>query len=176
MDSKIYKYGTQYYSFEEMYQLYKSTSYDMRKKMKDCMCHFILAEILKKGGLYKYGEDLDNVALFESQHMESHLSKRQQVIYQLKIAKLMGFAEFKNKYKASELVNGEWVLNKLVSLTIGSSYPKDEQDDFSLINYNDMSEEECTAVADNFLKNIWNEELVQYRFPKKLGKSRNIND
>ena len=172
LSKKIYKYGPQFYSFEEMYHLYNDAALSAKRKTIDCMYHYILAQILKKGGLQRQGDYLDSIALFEFEHMNLQMSKIQQLIYKLKIAKLLGLALIKNGYKASEFVNGEWLSKKLISITVGSSYPVDEFNGFTLINYGDLSEGECSAIADNFIRNLWNEEFVQYRHPKGLEKTK----
>ena len=49
--------------------------------------------------------------------------------------------------------NGELFLNNIINSTL-DSYEKDELNDFSLIKYQLLSEDECLAIANNFVRCI----------------------
>ena len=74
-------------------------------------------------------------------------------------------------------MNGEWTLKKLILATLGSNYPINQIDDFVLLDYSSFSDGELTAIAENFMRNIWNVELEQYKgfitYSKKNTKSNN---
>lgn len=171
-ERKVYKYGENYYTFKEIHNLYENSNY--KKETKDCICNFILAEILKRGELAKEGEALDSLTSYRVKHIGKSMNKSESFLYNrimsLMKFKILGLAAIKNSYKASELMNGEWILNKLVSLTLGANYPINQIDDFVLINCMDLSSEQCIAIAENFIRNIWNEELIQYKNSKTYSK------
>ena len=138
IEKRIYKFGEEYYSFEEINNIYTRASDNKKKNIKDCVCHFILADILKRGNQQKHGEELDNIAMYEFEHIETGMSKGENIVYSLLISRLLGLAGIKNRYKASVLKNGEWFLNNLVSLTLGSSYPTYSNENLKLVNHNDL--------------------------------------
>ncbi len=174
LNKKIYRYGNEYYSIEELYDLYEKSNPNKRKTMKDCLCHFILLEIFKKAGNNKYSSNLESIADIEFKYIEANLSKFEKYLYNkeynIRLKKLLGIGGIINKYKASELINGEWLLEKIVSLSLGSNYMIDEYNGFSLINYNNLSVDECIVITENFKRNIWNEEFSFYNSPKNLIK------
>ncbi len=83
---------------------------------------------------------------------------------------LFGLNGIINGYKINEFINGEWLLNKIVSLTLGSSYHVQSRDDFSLIDYDNLETDECLAIINNYKRNIKNLELVYYKPAKVLNK------
>ena len=175
LEEKIYQYGDSFYTFEEICELFVHTGFEKKQKFKDCLAHFLLAQILRKGGFSKYADIIDDLGRLEKSGIDKNLSKVEEFFhrneYSLKVKRLFGLSGIINKYKISEFVNGEWLLKKLVSSTIGSSYDVLEQDDFSLINIDGLTDEECHAISDNFQRNMRNEELVFYK-SKRLEKER----
>ena len=175
INNKIYKYGEGYYNIEEIYDLYKHIGVDKRKPMRDCICHYILSEIFKKGKNHKYEERLEEIANLEFQLLESNIDKKERKRlnseYTKVLRRLLGLGGFINKYKRNELINGEWILNKLVSETIGSNYEIDDYHGFTFIKYDTLTNGECEAIEENFKRNIWNEPLVFYNSPKTLNKT-----
>ena len=172
LEEKIYKYGDSYYSFKEMYEIYNRTFPTKKKQFKDCIAHYILSEIFRKCDLVKEANNIEAIADIEKNNLNIKPSKMSRFInekeYLLRVKFLFGISGLINKYKVSEFVNGEWLLERLVSLTIGSSYEKNEYDEFSLIDYNSLSKDECMAIIDNYKRNIRGEEIVFYRAAKTL--------
>ena len=166
---RIYKYGDSYYSIDVIYDIYRNCNYFKTKKtIKDCICNYILSEILKRGGLEREGNTLDSLTTYRLEHLDKKMSKSEMFAYNknlfLRGLKILGLAAVKNKYRADELMNGEWVLNKLIYHTLGNSYSTNQIDDFILINYVDLSHDQCVAIAQNFLRNLWNDELIKYKY------------
>ncbi len=171
---QIYKYGDKYYSFEEICEIYAHIYMESKKNFRDCLSHFILAQIFRKAHHDREAYMIEDIANLEKKHVEKRFSKIESFLYHkaysLKVMLLFGLNSEKNSYKNSEFINGEWLLNKLVSLTLGSRYQRYEHSDLSLIDYNSFLEDECLAIVENFKRNIHNEEIVYYRSPKKLEK------
>ena len=174
VSNKIYRYGEEYYSIEEIYELYKYIGPDRRKLMKDCVCHYILSEIFKKADNSKYASELEAISNLEYKRLTTNLSKIDRIKFSNEYAKylrkLLGLGGFINKYKRNELINGEWIFKQVVSETIGSNYQIDDYHGFTFIRYDSLTSDECKAITDNFKRNIWNEELVFYNSPKVLKK------
>ena len=172
--NKIYRYGEEYYSIEEIYDLYKYIGVEKRKLMRDCVCHYILSEIFKKGKNHKYEERLEELANIEFKLLESNITKKDRNKLNSEYAKvlrrLLGLGGFINKYKRNELINGEWILNKLVSETIGSNYDIDDYHGFTFIKYDTLTDSECEAIEENFKRNTWNEPFIFYNSTKVLRK------
>ena len=172
ISDKIYRYGDNYYTIDEIYDLYKRINIDKRKLMTDCICHYIFSEIFKKAG-DKHATDLETLANLEFEKIES-VSKTKKIVFKTEynriIRKILGLGGYINKYKRNELVNGEWLLKKIVSLTIGSNYEVCDYHGFSFIKYDSLDEDVCKAIVDNFKRNIWNEDYVFYNSPKTLRK------
>ena len=70
----------------------------------------------------------------------------------------------------NEFTNGECMLNNLISHTLGSSYEKDELEDFSLTKYQQFSDDECLAISDNFVRYLKSDKIVFYEKSKRLIK------
>ncbi len=173
LNKKIYKYGDEFYSFEEIYKIFKDVPFDKKKKFKDCFAHFTLAQILKKGALDEYATILELISMLEKKTVENVLSKREALAvnkeYLVKTKKLFSLSGKIDDAKISEFVNGEWLLTKLVSLSLGSSYPKDECSDFMAVNCDALEVEECNVIGKNFIRNMRSEDTIFYKTPKRLG-------
>ncbi len=171
---KIYKYGKEYYSFKEMCEIYNIIPLNNRKKFKDYVSHMILAQILRKSGLDKYANSIESIGELERKKLEHKLSKLEKLIYNkeylLKIMKLYGLNSIVNNFKINEFINGEWLLNKLVTLTIGSGCKVNDYDDFSLIDYSYLTTDACLAIAANFKRNMKDEQIIYYNSGRVLKK------
>lgn len=168
-EEKVYKYGDNYYSFQEIYSLCRKNNYN-KKLVKDFVCSYILVEILKIAGFDDVSNALDSFVSYRLKHIESTMNKAKKIIFKkclfLKGLKVLGSEAFKNSYKIGELMNGEWILNKLVVHTLGYNYPVNQINDFILVDYLSLSKKECVAIADNFMRNLCDNELVRYTFFK----------
>ncbi len=171
-NNKIYRYGDKYYSIEELYEIYNKIHFDNKKAFKDCLCHYILSEIFKKAGINS--NDILSIANIEYKYINGNLSKINKFIndekYSLLIKKIFGLKSVIKKYKVSEFINGEWILNKLISQTLGSGVKKDIIDNLELIDYTTLTEEECLEITKNFRRNINDEEIIFIKNPKTLRK------
>lgn len=179
MEEKYYFYDYKYWSLEEISTMYKRLSFDKKKLFRDSLAHYTLAEILKKCNYNRSiihtvceiaGEEVDRINLIGTDCGRPLLGYDRR--FKSKIRKLINLTgKLVNKDDDSRMnrfINGEWFLNNLVCLTIGSSFEKNIIDDLILIDYNSIGEEECLAIADNFIRDMRNEEIVFY------GKSRHL--
>ncbi len=171
LSKKIYKFGDTFYSAEELYNIYNSINSERVKKFKDCIAHFILAQIFRKAGLIKDADIIESIALLEKRNLDgkspNFLRKKE---YTLRIMQLYGLNGMVNKYKINEFINGEWLLTKLVNLTLGYICQPIGQGSFPLIDYDDLTESECREIAENFKRNVRNEEIVFFHSSKRLNK------
>lgn len=178
---KQYFYDNKYLTLDEISELYKRLSYDKKKIFKDSMAHYTLAEILRRCNYDKRmintileiaGDEVDRMNLIGTDCGRPLLGYERR--YKSKLRKLINLTgKIVNKDDDSRMnrfINGEWFLNNLVCLTIGSSFEKDIIDDLVLIDYNFIGEDECLAIADNFVRNMNDEEIVFYNRPKRLIK------
>ena len=174
LDNKIYRYGMLFYSFNELYSIYNSLNMEKKKIFKDCLAHYSLIQILEKSGNTKYTSYIEMIAGLEKKRIDNLFNKKELLTYNkeylLKVKKLVSLFSKSTDGKLNEFVNGEWLLNKLVSLTLGSSYKKDELNDFSIIKYDLLTNEECMAITDNFIKNMNDEEIKFYGERNRLRK------
>ena len=173
MDDEFFEhafyYEDRYYTFSELYEMYKKLPMERKKLFKDAIAHYTLAEILRKCYYDKriiasieeladkestkialYGTDCGRVLLGYERNYNSKLRK---------LVNLAGKPVNKDDSRMNVFINGEWLLNNLVSLTLGSSYEKDELEDFSLIKYQQLSEDECLAISDNFVRYMKGEKI-----------------
>lgn len=171
MENKYY-YDEEYYSKEELYEMYQKLHDEQKKPFRDSLAHFTLSEILKK---CDYDERYTN-GILELARIEDGIIKMYGAdcgtptlafrgLYRRNLRKLInltGKLVSANDHRIDEFDNGEYLLNKLVSLTLGSYYAKDEINDLSLIDYNFLSKDECLAIADNFIRDMKDEEIVSY--------------
>ncbi len=171
---RIYKYGEEYYSFKEMCEIYELIPLNNKKKFKDYVSHMILAQILRKCGLDKYADSIESIGELERKNFENKLSKLEKLMfnkkYILKIMKLYGLNSIVNNFKVNEFINGEWLLNRLIFLTIGSSCKVNNYGEFSLIDYSCLTIDACKAIADNFKRNMKDAEIIYYNFVKVIKK------
>ena len=173
MEDKIYLYNKYYYSFDEIKDMYKKVAYEKRKAFKDTLAHYTLLEILDKCNYDKrireliesladeeaaiigmYGADCGTPALAIKGMHSKNLRK---------LINLTGKPASRDDSRENLFANGEWLLNNLVCLTIGSSFEKTVDGDLSLIDYTSLTEEECRAIANNFVRNMRGEEIVFYK-------------
>lgn len=184
MDDEFFEhafyYDDRYYTFSELFEMYKKMPMERKQLFKDALAHFTLAEILRRCFYDKrfialieelankestrielYGIDCGRILLGYERNYNSKLRK---------LINLAGKSISKDDSRMNVFINGEWLLNNLVSLTLGSSYEKDELNDFSLIKYQQFSDDECLAISNNFVRYLRGEEIVYYNSPKKLRK------
>ena len=177
MENKYY-YDEEYYSKKEILEMYQKLEEEQKKSFRDCLAHFTLAEILRKCDYdERYVEGIDELARLEDGIIKMYgadcgtpaLAYRGLYNRNLrKLINLTGKLVSRDDERINEFNNGEWLLNKLVCLTIGSSFEKDIVGDLALINCDSLSEEECQAISDNFVRYIKGEEIVFYDDSKTL--------
>ena len=181
INDKTFFYDYRYWTLEEISEMYKSLAPEKKKLFRDSLAHYTLAEILRKCDYDRSlihtvwelaGDEADRMNLIGSDCGRVLLGYERK--YNSKLRKLINLiGKIVNKDDDSRMnrfANGEWFLNNLVRLTIGSSFEKITIDDLTLIDYNSISEEECHAIADNFVRNMRNEEIIFYNKPKHLIK------
>ena len=180
MEDKIYFYDYKYWTLEEISEIYKELSQDQKKLFKDAMAHYTLASILNKCNYNRSmihtiweiaGNEVDRMNLIGSDCGTPMLYfngmyKR----YLRKLINLTGKLASHVDSRMNKFANGEWFVNNLVCLTIGSSFEKDIIDDLFLIDCNSLSEDECRAISDNFIRDMNDEEIVFYNVPRKSKK------
>ena len=173
MEDKIYLYDNYYYSFDEIKDMYKKIALEKKKSFRDTLAHYTLLEILDKCNYDKkirelieslaneeaaiiglYGADCGTPSLAIKGMYKKNLRK---------LINLTGKVASRDDGRETLFMNGEWMLNNLVCLTIGSSFEKAVDGDLSLIDYNSLTEEECRAISDNFIRNMRSEEIVFYK-------------
>ena len=115
----------------------------------------------------------DAIAMIEAKRIKTKSSKVENIKYSLLILRLQLLCGMKKRYKVNEFFNGEWLLNKLVGLTLGSNYAKNEIDDFSLIDLDDINEKACALISKNFINNMKDKKIEQYKYNKRLEKRIN---
>lgn len=173
MEDKIYLYNRYYYSLDEIKDMYESIPFEQKKSFKDAIAHYTLLEILDRCNYDKRVRELIEsladteaalIGMYGSDCGTPMLALRG--MYERNIKKLInltGKLVTKDDNRINIFKNGEWLLNNLVCLTIGSSFEKDIIDDLFLINYNFLTEDECLAISDNFIRNMRGEEIVFYK-------------
>ena len=184
MDDEFFEhafyYDDRYYTFSELYEMYKKIPMERKHMFKDAIAHYTLAEILRKCFYDKriialieeladkestrialYGTDCGRILLGYESNYNSKLRK---------LINLTGTLINKDDSIMNEFTNGECMLNNLVSHTLGSSYEKDELEDFSLIKYQQFSDDECLAISDNFVRYLKGDKIVLYEKSKRLIK------
>ena len=180
MDNKIYLYDDEYWTLEELYDMYKKLDLEQKKPFRDSLAHFGLAEILKKcnydnriidlilelarieaAKINLYGSDCGRVLLSLGKAYKKELRK---------LINLTGKLANDDDIRMNIFGNGEWLLKHLVNLTIGSSFEMDNYEDLYVIDYNQFSEDDCLAIANNFICYMRGEELVYYDKSKHLCK------
>lgn len=178
MENK-YFYDDRYYTLEEIVEMYQKLHEGQKKPFRDCLAHFTLLEILKKSD---YDEDFINI-LSDIVELEAAKIKlygsdcgRPLLFYEgqykrnlRKLINLTGKLANIEDSRMNKFNNGEWLLNNLVCLTIGSSFEKDIVGDLVLINCDSLSEDECLAIADNFVRDMKDEKIVFYN---RLSRSK----
>ena len=180
MEDKIYLYDNYYYSFDEIKYIYNNIAFEKKKSFRDTLAHYTLLEILDKCKYDKriselvenlaneeaaiigmYGADCGTPSLaFKGMHKRNLR----------KLINLTGKPAKQDDSRENLFMNGEWMLNNLVCLTIGSSFEKTVDGDLSLINYNSLTESECHAICENFIRNMRGEEIVFYNAHQKAKK------
>lgn len=176
-DYKIFQYGDGFYSIDEIYEIDSKKNFDKRSLFRNCISHNILARIFARCHLDREASILESIADLEMKKVDKSFNKAEKVIYNMKFSlyttKLFLASGSLQKYRMAEFSNGDWLLRKIISLTFGSSYPALSCNDFSLLDYNSLTEEECKAIVANFKRNIRGEDLVFYKNIRTLEKSKN---
>ena len=180
MEDKIYLYNNYYYSFDEIKEMYKKISHEKKKDFRNTLAHYTLLEILDKCNydkrLRELVESLANeeaaiIGMTGADCGTPLLAIRGMHSKNLrKLINLTGKPVSHDDSRENLFMNGEWLLNNLVCLTIGSSFEKTVDGDLFLIDYNTLSEEECRAISDNFIRNMRGEEIVFHKSHKQLIK------
>lgn len=173
MEDKIYLYNNYYYSFDEIKEMYEKIASEKKKSFRNTLAHYTLLEILDKCNYDKKIRELvENLANEEAIIIGMYGADcgtpmlAIKGMYNKNIRKLInitGKVASRDDSRENLFMNGEWMLNNLVCLTIGSSFEKTVDGDLSLINYNSLTEEECRAISDNFMRNMRDEEIVFYK-------------
>lgn len=180
MEEKIYFYDYKYWTLEEISEMYRKLNNDKKKLFKDAIAHYTLADILNKCNYDRRiihtiweiaGNEVDRMDLIGSDCGRPMLAynglyKR----FLRKLLNLTGKLAINDDPRMNRFANGEWYLNNLVCLTIGSSFEKDIIDDLFLIDSNSLSKEECLAIADNFIRDLNGEKIVFYNESKQYKK------
>jgi len=177
-EDKTYFYDDRYYTLEEISNKYKSLAVEQKKDFKDAISHFILVEILKKCDYdERIIESTLELAKLESDLIECYGCDCGRVPMTLrgmydkdlrKLLNLTGKLASRDDSRINSFKNGEWFVNNLICLTIGSSFEKDIIDDLFLINYNTLTKGECLAIADNYIRTLKGEKILFYDSPKRL--------
>ena len=173
-----YFYDDRYYTLEEINEKYQKVSEGQKKLFRDTLAHFTLAGILVYGHYdERYIDSILKLARIEAAIIDLYGSDCGVVSLALKgqyerelrrLINLTGKLVSENDNRIQEFKNGEWLLNKIICLTIGSSYEKEIIGDLFLVNYDLLSDDECLAIADNFVRNMKGEEIVFYNESKHL--------
>lgn len=173
MEEKFYYYNKEYYTVGELYEKYKKLSKEQKKRFRDTLAHFALVEIMKK---CHYDERI-MICILELADTEVLRIRQQGIdcgVVSLALEKmyktdlrtllnLTGKLAVSNDRRMNDFKNGEWLLNNIICLTIGYSYEKEIIDDLFIIDYNSLSEDECLAISDNFVRCMKEEEIVFYK-------------
>ena len=179
MENKYY-FDEAYYSKEELYEMYQKLAEGQKESFRACLAHFSLVEILRKCNYdSRYIEGIEELAELEAGIIKMHgadcgtpmLAYRG--LYRRNLKRLinsMGKLVSVEDSRINKFNNGEWLLSNLVYLTFGSSFEKEVIGDLLLINYHALSEDECLAISDNFIRYMRDEEVVFYRGPRRLKK------
>ena len=172
-------YDDRYYTFSELYEMYKKLANEQKKLFKDAIAHFTLAEILRKCFYDKrYIKCVEELSHKESSRISLYGADCGRVLlgikkmYDMELRELLnvtGKLAVKDDNRINLFINGEELLNNIVGSTLGT-YEKDELNDFSLIKYQQLSDEECLAISDNFVRYMKGEKLTLYNEQKKLKK------
>lgn len=178
MENKIYLYDNYYYSFDEIKDMYKSVPLEKKKAFRDTLAHYTLLEILDKckydNKIRELVESLSNeeaavIGMYGADCGTPTLAIKGMHNKNLrKLMNLTGKLAKNDDGRENLYMNGEWMVNNLVCLTIGSSFEKDVDGDLSLINTDLLTESECLAISDNFIRNMRGEEIVFYKPHKRL--------
>ena len=172
MKNKMYYYDDRYYTIEEIYEKYEKLVDEQKKGFRDALAHFTLAGILVN---CNYDERYINI-IVELSRLETafvdlygaycgNISLALRGQYRKKLRKLInltGKVACNEDTRINRFKNGEWLLNNLVCLTIGSSFEKDSIGDLSLIDCDSFSDDECRAISDNFVRDMRDEEIIFY--------------
>ena len=175
---KIYFYDDEYLTKEDIYRMYEKIEDEQKKGFRDALAHFTLAKILYT---CNYDEDyIDGVhelAQAEVSIMKLYGSDCGRVLMLLKgqykrnirkLINLTGKLVCDNDSRIDKFMNGELLLNNLLNLTLSSSFTKDNIGELSLVDCDSLSEDECLAIADNFVRYMRDEEIVSYNASKHL--------
>lgn len=175
---KIYFYDDEYFSLEEICEKYEKLADEQKKRFRDCLAHYTLVQILKICNYdEKYIDAVLELAQTESDIIKLYGSDCGRVlmaiksIYEKNLRKLInltGKLVEKNDSRLDRFTNGEFLLNTLVCLTLGSSYKKDIVGDLFLIDCDSLSEDECQAIVNNFVRYMSDEEIISYGSPRKM--------
>lgn len=175
---KIYYYDDEYYSLEEICEKYKKLPNEQKKQFRDCLAHFTLVQIFKICNYdERYIDYIFDLAQTESSLINMHGGDCGRVTMALnksykstlrKLINLTGKVAGFNDNRTNKFINGEWMLNNLVCLTLGNSFEKEVIGDLFLIDCDSFSEDECLAIANNFVRYMRNEEIVFYNAPRRL--------
>ena len=186
MDDEFFEhafyYDDRYWTFSELYEMYKKLPEENKKLFKDSLAHFTLGEILRKCLFDKrYIAIIEDLAQREASKISLYGCDCGRLLlgyerrYNAKLRELLnltGQLSSLEDNRITNFTNGELFLNNIVNSTL-NFYEKDELNDFSLIKYQLLSEEECLAIANNFVRSISNEEMVLYNDAKVLKKADN---
>ena len=177
MEDKIYLYNNYYYSLEEIHEIYNKIPLEKKKEFKDTLAHYTLLEIMDKCNYDKKIRELvASLADTEAALIGMYGSVCGTPMLALrgmhrrnvrKLINLTGKLVSSDDNRINIFENGEWLLNNLVCLTIGSSFEKDTIDDLFIINYNLLTEDECLAISNNFVRYMKCEEIEFYNGPRK---------
>ncbi len=175
---KIYFYDDEYLTKEDIYRMYEKLEDEQKKGFRDALAHFTLAKILY---ICNYDDDyIDGVhelAQIEASIIKLYGSDCGRVLILLKgqykrnirkLINLTGKLVCDNDSRIDKYMNGEELLNNLLDQTFGSCFEKDKIGDLSLVDSDALSEEECLAIADNFVRYMRDEEIVSYNASKHL--------
>jgi len=177
MDNKVYFYDDEYYTLEEICEKYNKLAIDQKKQFRDALAHFTLTEIFRKCNYdERIRESVLELAKLEAIRINLYGSDCGRVLlvlesqYKRELRKLMNILSNKDNSKINKFINGELFLYNIIYLTIGSSFEKNIITDLCLIDYNFLSEEECFAISDNFIRDMKDEEIIPYKVQRILKK------
>ena len=179
MENKVY-YNNYYYTLEEILDMYKKLEQEQKKDFRDTLAHYSLVQILEKANYdVRMIEGVLDLAGIEAAIINMYGSDCGTPILALrglykrnlrKLINLTGKLVSVNDQRIDKFINGEWLLSNLVCQTIGSNFEKVVVDDLFLIDYNSLSEDECLAISDNFVRDMRDEEIIAYDKFRKLKK------
>ncbi len=175
---KFYFYDDEYLTIEEIYRMYEKLEDVQKKQFRDALAHFTLAKILYTcnynedfiDGVHElaqeevsimklYGSDCGRVSMLLIGQYKRNLRA---------LINLTGKLVTSDDSRIDKYMNGEELLNNILDQTFGSSFSKDNIGDLSLVDCDALSEEECLAIANNFVREMKDEKMVLYNAPKHL--------